>query len=69
MEGDPEPVKSVEAPVYNPEPIPVPRPRKSLMAPKHNIAEAAEHSLQVAAQEFKKDLQVKHFKVKRWIFG
>ena len=48
------PVKKVEAPVYHPWPWPVPRPRKSLSAAKHSMTEAAEHSLQVMAQEFKK---------------
>ena len=48
------PVKPAETPVYHPGPRPVPRPRKSLSAVKHRMTELAEHSLQVAAQEFKK---------------
>ena len=48
------PVITVEAPAYHHGPRPVPRPRKSLSAVKHSMAEVAEHSLQVAAQEFKK---------------
>ena len=49
---EPEPVKPAEAPVYQPGPRPVPRPRKSQSAVKHNMTEALEHSLQVSAQEF-----------------
>ena len=47
---EPEPVKTAEDPVYHPGP----RPRKSLSASKHSMTEAAEHSLEVAVQEFKK---------------
>ena len=64
MEGEPEPVKSAEAPVYHSGPRPVPRPRKSQMTPKHSIAEAAGYSVQVAVQEFKKSCEPKVSKLK-----
>ena len=43
---------------------PVPRPRKFLSAVKHSMTEVAEHSLQVAAQEFKKICEPKISKLK-----
>ena len=59
-----EPVKPAEAPVYHPGPRPVPRPRKSQSGVKHSMTEVAEHSLQVAAQEFKKIHEPKISKLK-----
>ena len=61
---EPEPVKIAETPVYHPGPRPVPRPRKSLSAVKHSMTEVAEHSLQMAAQEFKKIHEPKISKLK-----
>ena len=61
---EPEPVKMAEAPIYHPGPRPVPRPRKSLSAVKHSMMEVAEHSLEVAAQEFKKIHEPKISKLK-----
>ena len=61
---EPEPVKMAGAPVYHPGPRPVPRPRKSLSAVKHSMTEAAEHSLEVAAQEFKRICEPKISKLK-----
>ena len=62
--GEPELVKTAEAPVYHPGSRPVPRPRKSLEAVKHSITVAAKHSLEVAAQEFKKIREPKIAKLK-----
>ena len=56
---EPEPVKLLECPVYHPGPRPVPKPRTSQTGLKHNITEVAEHSLQVAVQEFKKIHELK----------
>ena len=61
---EPELDKTTEAPVYHPGPRPIPRPRKSLAAVKHSMTEAAEHSLEVAAQEFKKIREPKIAKLK-----
>ena len=61
---EPELVLTVEAPVYHPGPRPVPRPRKSLSAVKHIMTEVSEHSLEVAAQEFKKICEPKISKLK-----
>ena len=61
---EPELVKTAEAPVYHPWHKPVPRPRKSLSAVKHSITEAAKHSLEVVAQEFKKIREPKISKLK-----
>ena len=43
---------------------PVPKPRKSLSAVKHSMTEVAKHSLQMAAQEFKKICEPKISKLK-----
>ena len=59
-----ESVKPAEAPVYHPGPRPVPRPRKSQSAVKYSMTEAVEHSLQEAAQEFKKISEPKISKIK-----
>ena len=48
------PVKSAEAPVFHPGPRLVPKPKRSQIASKYTIADAAEQSLQVVAEEFKK---------------
>ena len=61
---EPEPVKIAEAPVYHPGPRLVPRLRKSLSAVKHSMTGVAEHSLQVAAQEFNKICELKISKLK-----
>ena len=61
---EPELIKQVEAPMYHPGPRPVPKPRKSQTGLKHSITEAAEHSLQVAVQEFKKIWEPKILKLK-----
>ena len=61
---EPELVKTAEAPVYHSGSRPVPRPRKSLAAVKHSMTEVAEHSLEVAAQEFKKIREPKIAKLK-----
>ena len=50
MEGEPEQVKSGDAPVYHQGPRLVPRPRKSQCT----AGRTAKHSLQVVAKEFKK---------------
>ena len=57
-------VKTVEVPVYHLGLRPIPRPRKSLAAVKHSMTEVAEHSLEVAAQEFKKIREPKMAKLK-----
>ena len=61
---EPELVKTAEAPVYHPGSRPVLRPRKTLSAVKYSITEAAQHSLEVAAQEFKKIREPKISKLK-----
>ena len=60
----PEPVKLAEASVYHPGPRPVPRLRKSQSGLKHSVTEAVEHSLQVAAWEFKEIHEPKISKLK-----
>ena len=54
-----EPSKPAEAPVYHPANRPVLKPIRSQMMPKHSRAGAAEHSLQVVADELKKSLSQK----------
>ena len=50
--------------MYHQGPRPVPKPRKSISGLKHSMKEAAEDSLQVAAQEFKKICEPKISKLK-----
>ena len=59
-----EPTKPAEAPVHQPWPRPVPKLRKFQNVLKHSIAEMAEHSLQVAVQEFKRICELKISKFK-----
>ena len=59
-----ESVKPGEGPVYHPGPRPLPRPRMSRSTVKHSMTEVAEHSLQVAVQEFRKIHEPKISKLK-----
>ena len=61
---EPELGKPAEAPVYHPEPRPIPRCRNSQNVLKHNITEVVAHSLQKVAQQFKKIIELKISKVK-----
>ena len=61
---EPELVKTVEAPVYHPRPRHVPRPRRPLSAVKHSMTEVVQHSLEMAAQEFRKIHEPKISKLK-----
>ena len=53
VEGELKTGKPTEVPENHSGHRPVPKPRNSAMASKHSMAEAAEHSLQVVADEFK----------------